>query len=229
MSILTKPDILAAYRQARIHIDPFDIECVGPNSVDVRLGEWVIRQRRDPSTAMLNPWNASSVANQWMDAERLPTVGELLTGSSHLTREQFAPFGLDDRVLRMAPGEVVLAHTAEFIGGRDDRITAMMKSRSSMGRSMIDVCGDAGVGDVGYHNRWTMEVRNHNPHSWILLGCGRRVAQLVFFEGSPVAAGDTYKGKYQHCKQEPNVWRPEDMLPRAYLDRENRSDDDIPE
>ncbi|MCX8513508.1 MAG: hypothetical protein ORN26_00305 [Candidatus Pacebacteria bacterium] len=43
----------------------------------------------------------------------------------------------------MRPGETILAHTNEFIGGRN-HITTMMKARSSMGRSFIEVCKCAG-------------------------------------------------------------------------------------
>ena len=45
------------------------------------------------------------------------------------------------------PGETILAHTQEFIGGREC-VTTMMKARSSLGRVFVAVCKCAGWGDV---------------------------------------------------------------------------------
>lgn len=58
-----------------------------------------------------------------------------------------------DRIIWITPGETILAHTNEFIGGCKS-VTTMMKARSSLGRNFIEVCKCAGWGDVGYINRW---------------------------------------------------------------------------
>lgn len=50
--------------------------------------------------------------------------------------ENIAP---EDRLIWIKPGETILGHTLEFIGGRHS-ITTMMKARSSMGRNFIEVC-----------------------------------------------------------------------------------------
>jgi len=47
--------------------------------------------------------------------------------------------GPDDRIIWIKPGETILGHTLEFIGGRKS-VTTMMKARSSMGRNFIEVC-----------------------------------------------------------------------------------------
>jgi deoxycytidine triphosphate deaminase len=44
-----------------------------------------------------------------------------------------------DKVIWIDPGETILAHTQEFVGG-DVSVTSMMKARSSMGRNFIEVC-----------------------------------------------------------------------------------------
>lgn len=98
-------------------------------------------------------------------------------------------------VIMLEPGEIILAHTEEFIGGCDDKIVCMMKARSTIGRNGIDVCSDAGWGDVGFCTRWTLEIQNKNPKQHMLLIAGMRIAQVVFFEGCEVEAA--YKGKYQ--------------------------------
>ena len=136
---------------------------------------------------------------------------------------EFEGISPDDRVILLAPGETVLGHTQEFIGGRD-HITTMMKARSSLGRSFIEVCKCAGWGDVGYTNRWTMEITNNSSRYYIPLVVGRRIAQIVFFETGPIlASGYAKKGKYQSegtVAQLKKHWKPEMMLPRLYLDRD---------
>src|SRR4029077_284391 len=103
----------------------------------------------------------------------------------------------EDKVILIEPGETILAHTEEFIGGRNC-ITTDMKARSSIGRNFIEVCKCAGWGDVGYTNRWTMEITNISTHYYIPLVVGRRIAQIVFFETGEILASDYARGgKYQ--------------------------------
>ena len=123
----------------------------------------------------------------------------------------------------LAPGETILAHTQEFIGGRD-HITTMMKARSSLGRSFISVCKCAGWGDVGYVNRWTMEIQNTSARYYIPLVVGRRIAQIVFFETGPIVGADyAATGKYAastKLSELKKTWKPEMMLPRLNTDRD---------
>ena len=104
----------------------------------------------------------------------------------------------------------------------------MMKARSSMGRNFIEICKCAGWGDVGYTNRWTMEVTNNSRYHTIPLVVGRRVAQIVFFEVEPIENSEldyTRTGKYQTAidvEELRRSWTPQQMLPRMYNDREAR-------
>ena len=83
-------------------------------------------------------------------------------------------------VIPVRPGDTILAHTIEIVGGRNG-FTTSMRARSSIGRSCMSVCKCAGVGDVGYIARWTMEITNHS-HATIELPVGLRVAQILFYE-----------------------------------------------
>ena len=117
---------------------------------------------------------------------------------------------------------MILCHTNEFIGGRV-KVTTMMKARSSVGRSEFVICSCAGWGDVGYTNRWTMEIRN-NCDIWNLLIVGEHVGQIAFFEVTPLEESyvlDT--GKYQtsdDIREIKNTWTPEAMLPKMWKDRQ---------
>lgn len=101
----------------------------------------------------------------------------------------------------------------------------MMKARSSMGRNFIEVCKCAGWGDIGYVNRWTMEITNNSRHYSIPLVVGRRIAQIVFFDSDGTVGDYADSGKYQTSKDLEEVkanWTPYSMLPKMYLDRETK-------
>jgi hypothetical protein len=112
----------------------------------------------------------------------------------------------------------------EFIGIKAPG-TSTMQARSTWGRNGVSVCLDAGWGDPGYINRWTMEIYNMNQHESVILPVGERIAQIVFYETGPVDS--EYKnisGKYQSTDSEDlekliTKWRPEQMLPRAWKDK----------
>lgn len=94
-----------------------------------------------------------------------------------------------------------------------------------MGRNFIEVCKCAGWGDVGYVNRWTMEITNNSRHYSIPLVVGRRIAQIVFFDSDGTLADRSYAddGKYQTSSDMAAMkasWAPESCLPKMYKDRE---------
>ena len=74
------------------------------------------------------------------------------------------------------------------------------------------MCRCAGVGDVGYISRWTMEISNHTQTTiWVPVGF--RICQLTFeYVGETLKE---YHGKYGKANSE---WTPEDMLPKPYFD-----------
>jgi deoxycytidine triphosphate deaminase len=123
----------------------------------------------------------------------------------------------------LRPGERILGHTHEFIGIKAPG-TSTLQARSTWGRNGIAVCLDAGWGDPGYINRWTLEIYNMNQHESVVLPVGERIAQMVFYETGPVE-GEYRKlsGKYQtevsaNLKHIIKDWKPQQMLPQAYKD-----------
>jgi deoxycytidine triphosphate deaminase len=92
----------------------------------------------------------------------------------------------------------------------------------------VAVSFDAGWIDPGYINRLTLEVFNLNRNELILLPVGERIAQIIFHETGEVRGNygegrdRGFSGKYQTGTDIDKLiknWRPELMLPRAYLDR----------
>jgi len=108
-----------------------------------------------------------------------------------------------------------LAHTQEIIGGRNN-IASKMNARSSLGRLGLSVCKCAGFGDVGFINKWTMEITNHSQRASIILPVGMRIAQISFFRTGKVLS--EYKGKYGQGK-----WTPEDMIPKLWKEKDDLS------
>ncbi|HVZ76219.1 MAG TPA: dCTP deaminase [Candidatus Paceibacterota bacterium] len=219
---LSDRKILDAMKEGSIVIEPFTRENLATSSYDVTLGEHFFREQPTKyNHSLYNIWSKAHMEHVW---------GANKVEKAVPAKEAFAKYNFEwegispnDKVIILRPGETILAHTNEFIGGRD-HITTMMKARSSLGRNFIEVCKCAGWGDVGYINRWTMEITNNSKNYIIPLVAGRRIAQIIFFETGPILARDyAATGKYQtsqSVKELKKKWKPDMMLPRLYLDRD---------
>lgn len=218
---LSDTRILEEMEKGNVVIEPFERENLATSSVDVTLGEWYYREQPPQGhKKVFNLYSKSDNQKVWgTEPIRAKTAKESLA-NFNFSYDGIRP---DDKVILLEPGETILAHTQEFIGGRNT-VTTMMKARSSLGRSFINVCKCAGWGDVGYVNRWTMEIQNSSQHYIIPLVVGRRIAQIIFYETGPIIAGDyTKTGKYQKTtdlKELKKTWSPDMMLPQLWNDRD---------
>jgi dCTP deaminase len=206
---LTDIEILDRRNAGDLVIEPFDPKNLGTDTYDVCLGPFYYREtgNRQP----YDIFDPEAVARTW--------------GKVQFPRK-YRPAGHDGPkcdVIWIEPGETILAHTIEFIGARVGYTTKMF-SRSSVGRSLLGVCKCAGRGDIGYFNRWTMEITSFARFHPIPLRVGMRIAQIEFI---PVGrSGRVYgrtHGKYQQSADLEKVmcsWRPEMMLPRLNKDQE---------
>jgi len=123
----------------------------------------------------------------------------------------FGPLWVGDGHRILVPsGMTLLGMTKEFLASYGN-ILGQLRSKSSTRRSGITVCDDAGFGDVGYANNWTVELTAHVSGPGVYLTVGERFAQILFqrTETQPIAP---YSGQY-------NVqdW-PRCMLPKKYRD-----------
>ena len=219
---LSDKKILEEMKRGDIVIHPFDQSQLATSSYDVTLGEWFFREQPTKyNHSLYNIWSREHMEHVWGadKVERAVSAKEAFKKYNF----EFGEIHEDDKVIVLRPGETILAHTNEFIGGKD-HITTMMKARSSMGRNFIEVCKCAGWGDVGYVNRWTMEITNNSKNYIIPLVVGRRIAQIIFFETGPILERDyTKSGKYAsstNIKELQKSWKPESMLPQLYNDKD---------
>lgn len=218
-SVLSDEEIRRGVKEGYVIIHPYNEKLVRTSSYDVSTGEyyWTTRPSH-PGSRLFNPHNPDHVRRLWQGPYRAKTIREYLNSKEgEYYEEDFKGLLPDDPVIILSPGETILAHTEEFIGGKD-KVTSMLKGRSSWGRAFLSVCKDAGWGDVGYFNRWTMEVQNNLTHEWSVIPVRQPIAQLVFFRVTK-SGGEQYSsnGVYQSTPDLEKLikdWRPEMMLPR---------------
>ena len=220
--LLSRDAIVRHYQKGTIVIDPFDERKLKTTSYDVSLGEWFWREAHPDGRATVhNIYDEASTKRVW----RGPFQAEGAHAVMARLGVNFANIKPSDTIVILRPGETILAHTQEFIGGRHNVVTKMY-ARSSLGRNFVEVCKDAGWGDIGYFNRWTMEVTNNSQYFIIPLVVGRRIGQIVFYEVEPLSVAPDYVaegGKYQRSQNIEEVkksWHPEMMIPRMDLDWE---------
>lgn len=233
-SLMSRPAIDRALQEGRVFIDPFTPEQLNSNSYDICLGPWYWKERdvfeRD---YVYNPYSEPSVRNSWKLHYAKPVPREHDTHLDGISEE--------DLVIYIDPGETLLCHTIEYIGSTSNDVVPMMRGRSSTARNRIKICSDAGLGDIGYCSRWTMEVTNLGKIRTVLV-VGRRIGQIEFFETEPVFSADLYGGKYQPRFHQEDAekwledlkrnWSPDSMLPKQWLDweindSEKASDEEI--
>jgi dCTP deaminase len=223
MSCLNSKDILKEIDTGNIFIWPYDSDNLQINSYDVTLGDFFYRENQKFDD-VYNIWNEEDVNEVWKLNESVSLEKAEQEISEYTKKEcKLKNIHPQSRIIWLKPFECILAHTNEFIGSKNN-ITTMMHCRSSLARSSISVCLCAGLGDIGYQNRWTMEIKNHSKHV-IPLIVNKRIAQIVFFYTNPI--DKKYNGKYQNGNDIHHLidtWKPEQMLPKLYLDKDNKAD-----
>lgn len=208
-------------------IHPFDPRQLKTCSYDVRLGRHFYRRKRSNEFGVVfNPYDSEEVKKHF-DGPYEAVPAHTVRGYGGAEWNGIEP---NDLIILFDPNELILGHTEEFIGGTLDPqtgrcFTAEMKARSSIGRIGFEVCRCAGWGDVGYVNRWTMEIKNDDPQCAFLVA-GTRVAQMKFYEVDSVDPGNLYgadigRDHYQggvDLEMIQSSWRPEMLLPRLTKD-----------
>jgi dCTP deaminase len=209
--VLSDRQILEEIERDNVFIHPYQEKNLSNSSYDVSLGPNYYRAKKINNGLFL-PWDDESVREYWGECQYANTIRDEMDANKYKL-----PIGT--QYILLEPGELILGHTIEFIGGKN-HITTMMKARSSMGRIGITVCKDAALGNIGYVNRWTMEISNFSSAT-IPLVVGSRVAQIVFFYSGKVRKsyenGGSYQNQYTELNDLIEKWNYTDMLPKLRL------------
>ncbi len=218
MGVYSNTEIIEAVKLGHIIFHPYREEHINGSSIDVTLGEYYYRTDRRSEFQTYNPFDKKEVKRYFGEAQKAITHKDWCELSG---QKPFENIPLEHPVIVLEPGERILAHTHEFIGIKPPGTTSM-QSRSTWGRNGVAVCFDAGWGDPGYINRWTMEIYNLNQRHSVVLPVGERIAQIVFQHTGEVSGEySNLSGKYQtttDLKKLIKDWAPGQMLPRAYKD-----------
>lgn len=216
--VYSNVQIEQAIKDGHIIFHPYQPKHINGSSVDVTLGEWFYRTDSESPTTVYNPFDKTEVDRYFGDAQR---AIKYKTWCKKTGTEPTKNIPIDHPVIVLKPGERILAHTQEFIGILPPGTTSM-QSRSTWGRNGVAVCFDAGWGDPGYVNRWTMEIYNLNQRHSVILPVGERIAQIVFMHTGEVEGSyDKISGKYASGTKLDELiesWEPNQMLPRAWKD-----------
>lgn len=202
--VLSNIEIIKGVEEGTIIIEPFNEKSVNNTSYDVTLGPYFY-ETDYKKVEFIDITSNDCITSLFGEVKE----AEVYTGEFPHSRLKEG-----DKFIRLKPTQRYLCHTNEFIGGRIGT-TTMMKAKSTIGRCGISVCQCAGWGDVGYFNRWTMEVKNHNDVD-VILRVGDPVAQIVFFSTNAEAFQYSDKGKYQVSSDLLEIkekWNPAMMLP----------------
>ncbi len=209
-AVFSDQDIVRQRSIGNIVIEPFIPKQLCNCSYDITLGENYFSSS-DSASKFLNPWNQDSINKYWGKAK-----------IASICQEDDEEKGLkkNDKYIILQPNELILGHTNEFIGSVCGS-TTMMKGRSTMGRCGINICKDAGWGDIGYYNRFTMEICNSAKVPVILL-VGEKIGQIIFISCGETNTPYYSKGRYQNYSSLIDLitnWKPEDMLPKAKMSK----------
>ncbi|OHD18673.1 MAG: hypothetical protein A2Y38_19570 [Spirochaetes bacterium GWB1_59_5] len=153
--------VLMQARLIQVTPDPTNL---GPNSIDLRLGDELFTYHPTEKRILVrDPLNGGQ--HLAIDPKNPPP----LVPVPFVSRE-----GQDGKWL-LVPGQFYLASTLEETFCRG--VVPHLDGRSTCGRLSIEAHKTAGVGDNGFRGRWTLEIEASEP---VLIAPGDRLFQMYF-------------------------------------------------
>jgi len=172
--VLSDRTIKEEISRGRIVIDPLDLSCVQPASVDVHLDNKFLVFKTGNHPVCIDV------------RQKQDTLNELITIQ-------------DEQPFYLQPGEFVLASTLEYIVVPDD-IVGRLEGKSSLGRIGLLIHSTAGFVDPGWKGNLTLELSNAAKLP-IALYYRMRIGQISFLRlTTPVEkayGSDGLGSKYQ--------------------------------
>jgi dCTP deaminase len=181
--VLSDRTIKEEIAKQRIIIEPLDMSCIQPASVDVHL---------DKKLLVFRSWRSPFYIDVKRNLEDLTELVEI---------DEDKPFFLQ-------PGEFVLGSTLESITLPDD-IVGRLEGKSSLGRIGLLIHSTAGYVDPGWQGHLTLELSNVAKLP-ITLYYGMKIGQISFLRLTSAAErlyGDEGLGSKYQGQVEPTASR----------------------
>ncbi len=208
-------DIKEALLDGHIVIYPYSESQLNPASYNFVLGEHTYVIDTQLGT-FHNMFDSQDIEKHYRKDQAISH--KQWSAQNHGTKWENIPE--DTPMFVFGPHQQNLNHSHEFIGIKGPGTTRMY-ARSTTGRNAIQVCRDAGLGDPGYINRWTVETENGRNQT-TAIPVGYEVGQFVFEGTGRVAGSYEDTGSYQRSASLLDLikdWKPEMMLPKARPDQ----------
>lgn len=208
-------DIVRALLDGHIIIYPFNHDQLNPASYNFVLGEHAYAINTQTG-GFYNMFDEDDIASHY-EYVQATTHQEWSAANKGATWRNIPP---DTPIFVLRPHQQYLNHSHEYIGIRPPGNSSMY-ARSTTGRNTIFVCKDAGLGDPGYINRWTVETENGRGQT-VAIPVGYPIGQFVFTGTGKVGKSYELRGSYQKGSSltgELAAWQPELMLPKARYDQ----------
>lgn len=155
MTILSDVEILEELKKGNLKIEPFEKEMLGPDSIDIRLGNTILEAKK--TNKIIDP----------LDPKSINFFEEKDISNGYILK----------------PNSFILGTTYEKISLPED-IAAQIEGRSSIGRFGIVVHMTAGIIHAGFGlkkaSALTLEISSVNPND-IIIRPMMKIAQLTFF------------------------------------------------
>jgi hypothetical protein len=130
-SLLSDAAILQHIQKGSIIIEPFTLQHLSTTSYDVTLGQYYYREHDPaPGESIYNPYSEKMVRHVWGDVREAELASEWVRRTNveleNICSLEEAKQQSDNnqniqnatRIIWLKPGETILGHTQEFIGGK---------------------------------------------------------------------------------------------------------------
>jgi deoxycytidine triphosphate deaminase len=185
MAFLSDYDIQQRIRSGDIICEPFNLENLSNSSIDIRLGQYLIKEKVGWWRRLLG---LDVISFDLDDNGKLKASNPNKVTSWDL----FSAYPHCNYILK--PGEFILGSTLEYVGSNSNHIICQVADKSTLARAGLSVCFSAGYIDSNNVLNITLEIKN-NGHSPIELQYGMHICQLKFaYLASPSTR--PYDGKY---------------------------------
>lgn len=181
--MLTGAEIERQVKKGNIEIDPFNPDCINPNSYNLKL---------HPQLLIYSHGSVSERGLRITHARDNPL-------DMNVKNDTFS-LEIPDEGLVLEPGVLYIGRTVERTA--TDKFIPMINGRSSGGRLGISIHICAGFGDIGFDGTWTLEITVVEP---IRVYPNVEIAQVCFYTpwGKP---GKLYRGRY-YKQEDPTASR----------------------